>query len=94
MSESIKTKIKNGTIKKVGVVYPPAKSPLSYRRVEKDKDGWADADKFLPEDFDLVQMKTSTGKIFVGWLVGNGWDGLKIKPTDVVVKWRKTHEPT
>lgn len=61
---------------------------FTYKQVEYDKEGWADADKFHPVDFDLLylQIEGSTGTLR-GWCSGNAWDGLKYNG-EKVLKWK------
>lgn len=63
---------------------------FSYRDVETDIDEWVDASRFLPKDYDLVLMKVKGKKTFCGWYNINHWDGLKLKPEDIVSYWKRT----
>jgi hypothetical protein len=65
--------------------------PLSYHMIKTDIDGWVDANKYLPGDYDLVQMKMGR-KIVSGWLSGLTWDGLHYKPETKVEFWRRKIE--
>jgi hypothetical protein len=65
------------------------KKQVGYQDVPYDKDGWADASLFLPREFDLVRLKTSTNKEVNGWLSTTMWDGLKLKKSDQVVGWKR-----
>lgn len=76
---------KNGKEKKVEVVY-------TYRDVQYDIDGWADSNKYLPDDFDLVYMKIEGKKTMPGWASGNSWAGLKYKDGDKVLYWKRKPE--
>ncbi len=62
---------------------------IRYRDVEYDQDGWIDATKFFPSDYDLVQVKTKNNKINMVWAYGNHWDGLKIKQNDEILYWKR-----
>lgn len=62
-----------------------------YRHVTYDEDGWADASKWLPADYDLVFMKTERGPTLPGWSYGNGFEGMRLKSTDKVLYWK--HKP-
>jgi hypothetical protein len=62
---------------------------ISYLDVSYDNDGWADAKKYLPCDFDLVLLKRKDGRILKGWSVSNSWDGLRLKKTDEIVQWKR-----
>ena len=57
-----------------------------YSDVKYDADGWAEAKKFMPADYDLVFMKTEK-KTYNGWASGKIWDGLKI-PDEPVLYWK------
>lgn len=75
--------IKVGTKKEKGSHY-------GYNDVHFDKDGWADATKFLPADFDLCHLKTTRTKEPVsGWHTGAVWDGRRLKETDTILYWKK-----
>lgn len=65
---------------------------FSYIHVNYDKNGWADATKYLPANYDLVLLKLENGKFCNGWLNVNTWDGLHLKPTDKVLYWRRKLE--
>ena len=66
----------------------PGGGRLSYKGVPKDKDGFADAEKFLPMDFDLCILRT-LGRTVTGWWTGQNWEGLKITKKTHVVSWKK-----
>lgn len=61
---------------------------LSYNDVEKDVDGWVDASKYLPIDFDLLIVKTKESS-FPAWSVGNHWDGVRVTDKTEVLFWKK-----
>lgn len=53
------------------------------KRIPKEHqiDGWIAADKYLPEDFELVDLKEDIlGKSIAAWVNGNTWEGLRVKP--------------
>lgn len=60
-----------------------------YNDCSYDADGWADASKFLPLEYDLVLMKIKDKKTQIGWVSFNQWDGLKFGKTDEVLYWKK-----
>jgi hypothetical protein len=60
-----------------------------YRNVDYDAEGWADAKKWLPADYDLVYMKIRGKPTIVGWSVGKEWLGLRLKDGDVITSWRR-----
>lgn len=61
----------------------------TYSDVKYDADGWADAKKFIPEDFDLCHLKIKDQKTKSGWSKGYKFDGLRIEPEDEVLYWKK-----
>jgi hypothetical protein len=64
-----------------------------YNMFEYDEDGWADASRFLPLDFDLCNVKVKDKpKTYSGWHTANYWDGLNIKKDDVILYWKKVLE--
>lgn len=65
---------------------------FSYKDVKYDEDGWADASKYQPIDFDLVFMKTTEGKVKSGWIATNVWEGIRLRPEEKVIKWKQYHE--
>ena len=76
--------------KKVGRYYPECKKEFNYNEVHY-KDGWADAKKYLPRDFDLVALKLKSGITRMGWSNGNTWDGAKLTDAEKpdVLYWKK-----
>lgn len=65
---------------------------FSYKDVEYDNEKWADAEKYLPADFDLVFLKIKDLPIISGWMNGNNWEGLRIHSDDQVLYWKKRKE--
>ncbi len=65
---------------------------FAYRDIKFDPDGWADATKFLPADYDLMYLKIKNKKSAAGWSVGSKWDGLKLAPEDEILYWKKKAE--
>jgi hypothetical protein len=62
---------------------------FAYRDIQFDPDGWADAKKFLPADYDLMFLKIKDKKSSCGWSVGTKWDGLKLNQDDEILYWKK-----
>ncbi len=54
-----------------------------------NESGWADAEKSLPIPFDLVTVLTDTHKQMAAWWNKNEWEGVRLKKTDKVMKWRR-----
>lgn len=50
-------------------------------------DGWVNAKEWLPQNFDLVTMKTKN-RYIQGWYQGTRWDGYKYKGEDVT-HWKR-----
>lgn len=73
--------LKNGKLAKV-----------SYKAVEYDKDGWADATKGLPIDGDLMFLKVDGVEKGSGWCWGRRWEGLHLKKKDIVSHWKRNQE--
>jgi len=65
---------------------------FSYRDIQFDPDGWADAKKFLPADYDLMFLKVKDQKNTYGWSVGNAWEGLKLQSTNEILYWKRKPE--
>lgn len=65
---------------------------FEYFRCECLENGWIDSSKYLPKDFDLLDLQTENGKIKMGWRSGNIWDGMKIKENEKILFWRKRKE--
>lgn len=48
--------------------------------------------EYLPDDYDIMYLKIKNKPSSHGWISGNNWDGLKIKPDDEVLYWKKKQE--
>jgi hypothetical protein len=80
-------------MKKVGkYVFKDKDKTLSYKTVVSDIDGWVDASKYLPADYDLMYLKIKNKPTTHGWVFGTKWDGLKVQPDDEVLYWKKKQE--
>jgi hypothetical protein len=64
----------------------------SYQDFEYDIEGWAESKKYLPDDFDLVYMRLEREKTIPGWINGSIWCGLRLKPQDKVIFWKRKLE--
>ncbi len=64
----------------------------SYRDVNYDLDEWADANKYLPKEYDLCLLKTDIGRTINGWHNGTSWDGLRLKDGEKIKFWQKKRE--
>lgn len=78
-------------IKQVGIIYPPEHIPLSYLNVKKDFNGWVNANEYFPLPFDLVFLDIGI-KVINGWFTGYIWEGLRLRPQDKVIRWKRTPE--
>jgi len=81
-------------IMKVGKSKTPGPYPkkLGYRHLPYDVDGWVNASKYLPEDYDLVTMRLKNGEYKFGWSVGDVWDGAQIDGNEEVIAWKRKGE--
>ena len=61
----------------------------TYNDVEFDDEEWADAEKFLPADFDLVIIQVQGKEPICGWSTGSNWDGLFYQPGDKIFRWKR-----
>lgn len=68
------------------------KKHYTYGHVIYEKDGWADPEKFLPEDFDMVWLNIKGKEPITGWINGKTWVGFRLKPLDKVLSWKKEEE--
>lgn len=62
---------------------------FTYRHLKTDPDGWVDAKKYLPADYDLMYLKIKDKKSCSGWAVGTKWDGLHISSGDEILYWKR-----
>ena len=81
-------------INKVGERFFDGKNKRTflYKDVIYDENGWVDARRFLPADYDLLYLKIKDKPRRIGWSVGTKWDGLKIKKEDEILEWNKKNE--
>lgn len=85
-------------MREVGKKYLVTKEiEFTYKDVQKDADGWADASCFLPFPYDLMHLKVKRdGEVkrgsIPGWWNGTVWDGLKLQEGDEVVYWKRKPE--
>lgn len=64
---------------------------FSYRNVKTDGDGWVDAKKYHPADYDIVYIRPKNKPTMTGWHCGE-WIGLRLKDTDEVLYWKKKRD--
>ncbi len=83
-------------IKRVVLKYMPKTANretfVKYIDVPLDKDGYADASKYLPVEYDLMFLKIDGKSVRSGWWNGNRWDGLNVNPDDNVLYWKRNME--
>ena len=72
------------------MVDDPKKS-FTYKMCVTDCDGWVDASRFLPLDYDLVYARLED-KTIAAWHAGRKWDGLHLKPGSNVKYWKKKED--
>lgn len=70
---------------------PPTQVFYKYTDAKIDEDGWTDPSLWLPLPFDLCWLKLQD-RTRTGWWTGKVWEGLRVKPEDTVVYWKKCHE--
>ncbi len=75
-------------MKKVG-----ATKGVTYLSVEKDRDGYVDARKYIPVDFDICTLKIKDKKEKPGWAVKMKFYGMRIDPEDEILAWKKCRDP-
>lgn len=61
----------------------------TYKDVRYGVDGWADAKKYLPIEFDMVMLFTKNHKVLFGWSTGTDWDGLRIDIDEDIIAWKR-----
>lgn len=58
-----------------------------------DCDGWVDASVYLPHMYDIMYLKIEGNQRTVcGWWTGMSWAGLKVKPNDIILYWKRKPE--
>jgi hypothetical protein len=60
----------------------------NYRNIKYDKNGWANAEEYLPDQFDLCFIKTENNRVLKGWHTGQIWDGLNVNHTHKIKYWK------
>jgi len=54
-----------------------------------DRESWNDISKCKPPEYEMCEFVTQENKVRKGWRSGKNYDGLNIKETDQVLKWRR-----
>jgi hypothetical protein len=75
---------------KVGKNYieVPKRRRMTYKDIPYDH-GWADAEQYLPANYDLMVLKVKGKPILYGWCFGTKWEGAKIERYDEILKWKR-----
>lgn len=60
-----------------------------YKVTQFDENGWADATKYKPIPYDMIYLQTNYERVVKGWWAEFFFDGLRLKPDEIVVKWKK-----
>lgn len=68
---------------------PKSRKQITYADTGCDDDGWVDANKFVPVDFDLVLVRTDKDKTKPGWYCGQRWDGRRISSDEKILFWKR-----
>jgi len=70
----------------------PLQKYFSYKKIEMDSEGWADAQATKPRKYDLVTLNVNSIhgiRNINGWWTGASWQGLRLTPKHTVVKWQR-----
>ncbi len=70
---------------------------VSYSTVMYGKEGWVNPNHFKPLKFDLLLLRICRNnhvldQELIGWWTGQNWEGYKIRPTDIIIAWKRTHD--
>lgn len=70
-----------------------SKKVFTYLMCEYDENGFVDASKYLPIDFDMLLLECEKDSLkfnCYGWYTGHNWDGLRYN-NEKVLRWKKKH---
>lgn len=62
---------------------------FSYSDCKADLQGWIKTSEFMPDDYDILELKDAKENIKFGWSTGHKWDGCKIKEKDEFFYWKR-----
>lgn len=62
---------------------------VKYTTLERQYPNWISVEIYVPQPFDLVLVETSGKRRYVAWFTGTNWDGYKMKPTDIILRWKR-----
>ena len=65
---------------------------LDYLMVEVDENGFADASKYAPVEYDLLYLITDKGFRKNGWWCGNSYYSHRLKNDETVISWKKNKD--
>lgn len=63
--------------------------PLDYHSVPHTVKGYADVEKYTPADCDLLYLLLEDGRKKMGWWTGQSYFGLRLRPEDKIIGWKK-----
>jgi len=72
--------------------YQCGRDGFSIAQVERDEEGWADVDRFLPINYEMVQLFIEGKNNLNGWWNGYTWEGFRLRDGDRVLYWRYKDE--
>ena len=69
-----------------------SEKPLDYHSVIDNVKGFADVEKYTPADCDLLYLLLDDGRKKMGWWTGQSYYGLRLRPEDKIIGWKKCKE--
>lgn len=64
-----------------------------YSDVPTDNEKWVYNLIYMPIPYDLMHVKLQNSRfIKSGWWTGKLWKGLRLKPTETVIAWKRNHD--
>lgn len=52
---------------------------------------WVFVTQAYPTPYELVIVLTACGKEILAWHNGQAWDGYRLRPHHIVVKWKRSY---
>lgn len=68
---------------------------ISLRQIPKDKEGYSNPDKVIPEPYDLCELEVyQKGKkrIYRGWWTGGKWYCHRLPEPPNVLRWKRVED--